>query len=90
MCALVWPFGVLVLVCVASAWLQWALGLLDFWGDAWLVSLYLGLFLLAVPTGRALAAGDEGARWQAALLLAVLAAALISVGMVLLIRNQTS
>lgn len=78
-----WPLATLILACIVSAWAQWAAGLLAYAGDAWLVSLYLGLFGLAVLAGRALASGPEGERWGAALLVAVVTAGLVATAMVL-------
>lgn len=79
-----WPLAALVLAGVASVWMQRSLGLLAYAGDAWLVSLYLGLFALALLAGRALAGGPEGVRWGVALSLAVLLAGLVSAGIVLM------
>ncbi|MEZ5608769.1 MAG: O-antigen ligase family protein, partial [Burkholderiaceae bacterium] len=78
------PLTALVLVGIAAAWVQWMGGLLPFAGDAWLVSLYLGLFAMAALTGQVLALSAEGARWTTALLLTVFSAGLISAGIVLM------
>ena len=43
---------------IAIPWLQWALGLLSFSGDAWVSSLYLLGFSLAMATGHAWARVD--------------------------------
>lgn len=79
-----WPLGTLVAVGVTVAWAQWLSGLLPYVGDAWMVSLCLSLFALAVCVGRALANSSDGARWAAGMLLAVLAAGLVSAGAVLM------
>lgn len=81
---LAWPWAALVAIAVISTWLQWATGLLIYAGDAWLVTLYLGLFALAMLTGRALATGGQGERWATALLLAILLPGLVSAGIVLM------
>ncbi|MBS0406081.1 MAG: O-antigen ligase C-terminal domain-containing protein [Proteobacteria bacterium] len=81
---LAWPLTSLVSFGVAAAWIQWMGGLLPFAGDAWIVSLYLGLFAMAVLTGQALACSVMGGRWTTALLLTVLSAGLISAGIVLM------
>lgn len=47
-------FGALVLVTVG---LQWALGVLSYAGDAWMVLLYVAAFVLATGLGRAGASG---------------------------------
>lgn len=79
-----WPLGTIVLLGIAVAWAQWAAGFVHYAGDAALVSLYLGLFLLAVLTGRTLIHGNVGARWDRALLVTVLGAGLVSAGAVLM------
>ncbi len=79
-----WPLALLAVVGIASAWAQWGAGLLLYAGDAWLVSLYLGLFGLAVLTGRELVTGPEGERWANMLLVAVLLAGLAAAGAALL------
>lgn len=77
------PGATLLALGVASAWAQHAYGLLDRAGDAWLVTLYLGLFALAVVSGRTLAGNAEGMCWRRGLLLAMVAAGLLSAGVAL-------
>ena len=79
-----WPLASLVLIGMAVVWVQWAAGLVHYVGDAALVTLYLGLFALAVLTGQTLVRGKSGARWSSAILLTVLIAGLISAGAVLM------
>lgn len=77
-CKFSWPGAVLLVAAIGSVWVQRAFGLVDWVDDAWMVTLYLGLFALAVASGRVLAGGVEGADWRVGLLLAVLAAGLLS------------
>ncbi len=81
---LAWPLAGLVLVSISTVWAQWTGRLLQYGGDAWLVSLYLGLFTLALMTGRAIALGAEGRRWVTALLLTVVTAGVVSAMFVLM------
>lgn len=82
--ALAWPLATLAGAAIALAWAQWGLGLLHYAGDAWLVTLYLGWFALAAATGHSLAARARTEGWLTGLLLAVLAAGLVSAGLVLM------
>ncbi|WP_347247359.1 Wzy polymerase domain-containing protein [Thermomonas sp.] len=74
----------LVVLGVASVWIQRTAGLLMYGGDAWLVTLYLGLFVLAVTAGGTMASGPDGGTWRTGLLIAVLLAGVISAGIVLM------
>ena len=79
------PLIALALLGLAGAWWQWSYGLLLWAGDAWLITLSLGLFALSLPIGFTLVREeDEGARWQDALLCTMLAAGLVSAGLVLM------
>lgn len=79
-----WPALALLTFAVAAVPLvQAAGGLIAFWGDAWMASLYLLGFALAIVVGHRLgkdenAAGILGVWW-----FAVLAAAVLSVGVAL-------
>lgn len=77
------PLAFFLVLGVVSVWVQHATGLLDRASDAWLVTLYLSLLTLAVVIGHRLAGVDEDAQWLRALLLALLAAGLISTSIAL-------
>ena len=79
-----WPLAILIAAGVGFAWLQWVFGLLVYAGDAWLITLYFGLFALALFTGRSIASGPEAERWQRALLLVLLTAGLVTAGLLLM------
>lgn len=71
-------------LCVVSAWAQYTCGLLDRAGDAWMVTMYVGLFTLAIVTGSTLTKKSNGAWWRCGFLLTVLIAGLVSASMVLI------
>lgn len=62
---------------IAIPWLQWAFGLLLFSGDAWVSTLYLLGFAIAISTGHAWA-GHDAKKFATLLASATLAGACIS------------
>lgn len=78
--ALAWPWAALLGLGIATAWAQWALGLLTYAGDAWLLTLYLSLLALAIVTGYALSSSAQGLYWQKSFLLLCLAAGVCTAG----------
>ncbi|HEX6364151.1 MAG TPA: hypothetical protein VFZ93_14435, partial [Albitalea sp.] len=77
--AVAWPRLALFALALAAVPLaQAASGLILFWGDAWMASLYLLGFALAVVVGHRLARIDDPPALLAAFWLAVLVAALLS------------
>lgn len=76
------PASLALLLAAVVPAVQWATGLLYFTGDAWIASLYLLGFSLAIAVGvRAAQSGSRG--WPAALQLAIGVAAIVSVGIAL-------
>ena len=73
------PAVVLLFIVLSSVWVQKILGVLDWRGDAWLISLYLSLFALAIVASRALTSGADGSGWRIGFLLVFLGAGLSSV-----------
>lgn len=78
-----WPVVALLVFGIASVWVQWELGQIDWAGDVWVVCLYLGGLVLAVTSSGVLAGGDEGTDWHNSLLIAILVAGAVSTAIAL-------
>jgi hypothetical protein len=50
-----WPLAVYVVLAISVAWIQYGTGLLVFSGDAYIVSLYLSIYLIAIHIGSFMA-----------------------------------
>lgn len=74
----------LLTFCISAllvVWVQWFSGLLVFQGDAWLVTLYMGFFLLSVQTGSCLTRDFKKNEWVDGFMGAVAIAGLLTVAM---------
>lgn len=83
-----WPLTVFVLLSLATVWAQWLAGLLLFYGDAFMVTLYLVGFWLALYAGIHLAQSPEGGGWMVGLATTILITGVVSVGMMLVQWTQ--
>ena len=83
-----WPLTVFVLLSLATVWVQWLAGLLLFHGDAFMVTLYLVGFWLAIYAGIHLAQSPEGDSWMVGLATTILMAGVVTVGMMLVQWTQ--
>ena len=77
-----WPIGLFLLTAISTVWLQRWTGLLEFAGDAWMVTLYMGAFGIAAITGRRLAESIDTAAWTQALLCIILMGGIFTSGMI--------
>lgn len=77
-----WPIAAFVTSAVTSVWIQKATGLLDFSGDAWMVTLYILAFGLAAIVGSRLANSLEQTSWMKSLLFTLLAGGILTAGIV--------
>lgn len=83
-----WPLTVFVLLSLATVWAQWLAGLLLFHGDAFMVTLYLVGFWLAIYAGIHLAQSPEGDSLDAGTGTIILMAGVVTVGMMLVQWTQ--
>lgn len=84
-----WPLAVYVVLAISVAWIQYGTGLLVFSGDAYIVSLYLSIYLIAIHIGSFMARQEEKEEWMTALLFTVVISAIASIGIALVQWTQT-
>ncbi|WP_116005267.1 MULTISPECIES: PglL family O-oligosaccharyltransferase [unclassified Simplicispira] len=84
-----WPLIVFVVLAVSVAWIQYGTGLLVFSGDAFMVSLYLSIYLIAIHVGSFMARQEEKEEWMTALLFTLVMSAIASIGIALVQWTQT-
>lgn len=84
-----WPLLAFIVLAIGMPWFQYGTGLLVFSGDAFIVSLYLSIFLIAVHTGMFMAREGEKEEWMNALVCALVLSAIISVGIALIQWTKT-
>lgn len=86
---LAWPVAVFAALAIGLPWLQHFTGLLVFSGDAFVIALYFGFFLMAVRVGAAMGRDARNNEWGVIFSAVVVLAALISVGIALIQWTKT-
>lgn len=79
-----WPVLIFTVLALSTVWLQWLGGLLIFQGDAWMVTLYIGFFALAVQTAWCMTRNTPKNDWIDGLMGAIALAGLGTVAMSLI------
>lgn len=84
-----WPILIFSTLAIIVVWVQYGTGLLIFSGDAFLVSLYFLIFLIAFHVGGVMATSSKEKKWMNSFVAALVISAVISVGMALIQWTQT-
>lgn len=84
-----WPVLVFSTLAIIVVWVQYGAGLLIFSGDAFLVSLYFLIFLIAIRVGGVMATSREEKKWMNALIAALVISTVISIGIALIQWTHT-
>ena len=84
-----WPLLLLPVLTICVTWLQYSTGLLIFYGDAFVISLYFGSFLMAVRVGGLMAISGKGKEWMTAFMFTLVISAIASVGIALIQWTKT-
>lgn len=78
------PVLIFTVLAISTVWIQWFGGLLVFRGDAWLVTLYLGFFVLSVQAAWCMTRNTPKKDWIDGFMGAIAMAGLVTVAMSLI------
>lgn len=84
-----WPLLVFVFLALVVVWGQYFAGLLIFSGDAFLISLYLSTFLIALHAGSLIAKSNDHKEWIIAFIATIATSAILSIGIALIQWTKT-
>lgn len=78
-----WPLVIFCVLTAVSAFVQYAMGLLLFYGDAVVLTLYLGMFLLAAQAAALMVASKQRDAWLRGLMTTISLGGILSAGIAL-------